>query len=35
MLMYFLGKAEQVSRLVVGMTWLFSFFSSWWRLIAG
>ena len=27
MLMYFLGKAEQISRLVVGMTWLFSFFS--------
>ena len=27
MLMYFLGKAEQVSRLVVGMSWLFSFFS--------
>ena len=27
MLMYFLGKAEQISRLVVGMTWVFSIFS--------
>lgn len=25
LLMYFLGKAEQISRLVVGMSWLFSF----------